>query len=367
MPMKPGLLQRPRFLAALNKAIRWTQPASFSQILLAQPPLFTAPEIAVSFQRGRPLREAGHAPRTQPHFFLHEWPRQNLHSIRFPYLACLLEGEMDWRIGITQEMAQSLPEKYAGCNALTLSFQAGQFFLMPPGTPYATGKKLHWHRPHPQQARYQILWMHFLPTGVFCHLSDVIAGENSSISPLYVHDARAHLQSEFLIEELQERGDDCALVARNQLHSMLLRIRRRLTQQQPFPISAGQDWRHESAQQDVRSLAADSATAVQRACDYIETHLHERLQQQTIARQALVSPSHLNRLFVRELELPIMRYVAKRRLEIAQALLIHSTLPIHEIGRQVGYANPSHFAQFFNREIQKSPQAFRLLQRKPES
>jgi AraC-like DNA-binding protein len=366
--MIPGLLQRPRFLAALNKAIRWAQPASFSRILLARPPIVAAPDIAVSLQRGRPLRETGYAPRKQPHFFLHEWPRYHLHSIRFPYLACLLEGEMDWRIGITQEMAKSLPPKYGHCNGLTLSFQAGQFFLMPPGTPYATGKRLHWHRPHPEDAHYKILWMHFLPTGVFCHLSDVNHGETTSSSPLYVHDARAHLQSEFLIEELQERDDDCALIARDQLHSILLRIRRQLTRQQPFPISgSSQAWRHESAQQDIRVLAADSATAVQRACDYIETHLHEALQQQLIARQALVSPSHLNRLFVRELGLPIMRYVAKRRLEIAQALLTHSALPVREIGRQVGYANPSHFAQFFNREAQKSPQAFRHFQRKSKT
>lgn len=360
-PAATGVLLRPRLLAAFSKAIRWAQSPHRSRILLAHPPFVAAPEISMTLQPGRPLRETGHVPRRQPHFFIHEWPRQHLHSIRFPYLACLLEGEMDWRIGITQSMAKSLPQPWAQCSYVTLSFQAGQFFLMPRGVPYSNGKLIHRHQAPPETAHYKVLWLHFLPTGVFCHFSSVEKGERLHGSPLYVHDTRLHLQCEFLLEELQERGTGFEAVTHNQLHSILLCVRRRLEEQPPFPIAGGnQAWRHESAQQDVRATLADSATTVvQRACAFIEMNLHGTLRQDTIARQAAVSPSHLNRLFVKELGLPIMRYITKRRIEIAQALLTHSQLPVREIGRQIGYPNPSHFSQVFTRETRQTPQNFR--------
>lgn len=359
--MIPGLLLRPRLIAALNKAISWAQEPSFARILLAQPPLSALSGCEVVLHRGQPLRETGQTRRNQPHFFAGEWRRQRLHSIRFPYLACLLEGEMDWRIGITRSMAKALPEPLAQCNQLTLRFLEGQFFLMPPGVPYSDGTRIHWARPHPERAHYKVLWMHLLPTGTFCHLSGVLRGERFYEAPLYIHDPRVYLLSDFLLEELRTRDASFEAVARNQLHSVLLRVRRYLGEQPPFPISGGnQDWRHKSAQHDVRAILAGATTnALQRACAYIESHLHEPLQAEVIARQAFVSSSHLNRLFSVELGLPLMRYVTNRRMEIAQSLLTHSQLPVQEIGRQVGYPNPSHFSQVFTRENGQNPQSYR--------
>ena len=356
-----GLLGRPRMLAALNRALEWTQKPPCARILLAQPPFYPADDIEVTAHPGRPLRERGYSKRNQPHFFLESWTRQRLHSIRFPYLACLLEGVMDWRIGITQSMAKTLPEPDSACSHYSLGFKPGQFFLMPPGVPFSDGSNIHWQRPHPEKAHYKVVWIHILPTGTFCHLSGVIHGERYNEAPLYIHDPRSYLLSEFLQDELQTRAASFNEAAHDHLHTILLRTRRYLQELTPFAIYGGsQKWRHESAQQDVRSILTDSTTApVQRACTYIEAHLHEPLQTELVARQAFVSPSHLNRLFVKELQLPVARYITKRRMEIAQSLLRHSQLPIYEIGRQVGYPNPSHFSQVFTREMRQSPQNYR--------
>lgn len=356
-----GLLGRPRLLAALNKALDWADKSLDTRILLAQPPFQPTADVTVVAHPGQPLRERGFSKRNQPHFFLDSWVRQHLHSIRFPYLACLLEGEMDWRIGITQNMAKTLPEPDSSCSHYTLSFRAGQFFLMPPGVPFSDGSRFHWQRPHSEKAHYKVVWIHILPTGSFCHLSGVIRGERYYEAPLYVHDPRVYLLSEFLQDELQTRAASFNEAAHDHLHTILLRIRRYLQEQLPFAIYGGtQKWRHESAQQDVKSILTGTTTpTVQRACSYIEAHLHEPLQTQTVARQAFVSPSHLNRLFVKELQLPVARYITKRRMEIAQSLLSYSQLPIHEVGRQVGYPNPSHFSQVFARETGENPQKYR--------
>lgn len=358
---RAGLLGRPRLLAALNKAIEWANDPPSARILLAQPPFQTISDITIVAHWGQPLREQGVHKRHQPHFFLESWTRRHLHSIRFPYLACLLEGEMDWRIGVTQSRAKTLPEPDASCNHYTLSFQPGQFFLMPPGVPFSDGSRIHWQRPHPEKAHYKVVWIHILPTGTFCHLSGVVHGERYYHAPLYIHDPRVYLLSEFLQDELQTRGASFNEAACDYLHAMLLRIRRSLQENPPFPIVGGsQKWRHESAQQDIKSIVDGTKTAtVQRACSYIEAHLHEPLQAGYVARQAFVSSSHLNRLFVKELGQPVARYITRRRMEMAQSLLRHSQLPIHEIGRQVGYPNPSHFSQVFTRETGQSPQNYR--------
>jgi AraC-like DNA-binding protein len=357
--MTSGALLRPRLLLALNRAIGWSKESGVARILLAQPPIHRSSQVEVTLHSGRPLSEKKPTKIGQPYFCLNSWKRQRLHSIRFPYLACLLEGEMDWRIGITQSMAKSLPEPESQCSHLALHLRAGQFFLMPPGVPYSDGRSIHWSGAQPETASYKILWLHLLPTGAFCHLSGARRGVLFYEPPLYVHDARIHLLTEFLMEELQNRAAQFEAVAHDQLHSILLRIRRGLEEQPPFVIE-NQQWRNESAQQDVRAILADGkATAVQRACAYIETHLHDTLQLDTVARQAFVSPSHLNRLFSRELGMPAMQYVLHRRIEIAQALLIHSQLPVHEIGRQVGYPNPSHFSQIFTHKVRQTPQGYR--------
>lgn len=361
--MTSGLLLRPRLIAALKTAIEQVQSSS-SHILLAQPPFIESEKIQVVAHPGTPLPEAKELHRNQPHFFLNEWPHFHLHSIRFPYLAYLLEGEIDWRIGVSKKMAKTLPESLSQNTYFTLSLREGQFFLMPPGVPYSDGSHIHWRRGHPEQAHYKILWIHLLPTGSFCHLSGVLQGEYFYDPPLYIHDSRIHLLSEFLLEELETRDSFSATLARNQLHSILLRIQRHLAEQPPFLIFGGnQEWRHESAQQDIRAVLIDeTTTTVQRACAYIEAHLHTSLQADIIARQVLVSLSQLNRMFRKELGVPIMRYVTERRVKIAQGLLAHSQLPIAEIGRQIGYPNPSHFSQVLTREIQQSPKKYREQQ-----
>lgn len=362
--MTSGLLLRPRLLSALNQAIDHAQETRHSPVLLARPPIVASPDVEITFHQGHPLRETNaskQASSPQPHFYLHRWKRQRLHSIRFPYLACLLEGEMDWRIGITQGMAKSLPTPESRCGHFTLGLCAGQFILMPPGVPYSSGAQIHWERPRPEQANYRVLWMHLLPTGTFCHLSGALKGKQFYEPPLYVHDSRVHLLVEFLREELELRSNVSAVIASNQLHSLLLRVRREMQEQQPFLIqSANQEWRHESAQQDIKGILTNTSTAaVQAACTYIETHLHSALELEPIARQSFVSTSHLNRLFRREMGTSVMSYVIQRRMEMAQALLAHSQLPIHEVGRQIGYPNPSHFSQIFAKKLRQTPQEFR--------
>jgi AraC-like DNA-binding protein len=363
--MTSGLLLRPRLLSAINQALDCVMEAKSPPILLASPPITASPDVKVTCHRGEPLPETTLTKQTQhnqSYFFLQQWKQQRFFSIRFPYLVFLLEGEIDLRLGITQSMAKSLSGPQAYCSHLSLSLRAGQCLLIPPGTPYSGGEQLYWERPHPEQASYKVLLLSILPTGTFCHLWDTQKGQTSYTPTLYVHDSRVHLLVDFLREELENKGDDHRVVARNQLHSVLCCVRREMKIQPPFLIlRTDKKWRDESAQQDSKDIfPANSATAVQRACTYIETHLHSVLELESIARHAFVSPTYLNRLFRREMQISVMQYVLQRRLELAQSLLVHSQLPVNEIGKQVGYPNPSHFSQIFLKKTGVTPQSYRV-------
>ena len=98
---------------------------------------------------------------------------------------------------------------------------------------------------------------------------------------------------------------------------------------------------------------------MQRACRYIHGHLHEPLSVEVIAAYVYGSPSWLNRQFQCELGTSIMQYVTQKRIEEAKLLLADTDLAIAEIGRMVGYPDPSYFSQVFTRWNKTSPIKYR--------
>lgn len=324
-------------------------------MVLAQPPIVLPPECRMELHRGRPLAENI---RERSHLYLHRWPAQRLQSVRFPYMGYVLEGEIDWRIGTTRSMAKQLPESLFHCDYQTLTLPKNTFFLMPPGVPYSIGE-VHWHRPQPEQAKSRVFWIQMLPTGIFCHMCHTTNGTHASDAALFIRDTRLAPAVELLIHELQLRTSHFKEVARSQLLTMFLRIGRALAESRAID---GDAMFAESIFQQ-NAVASPNEQAVQRACAFIEDHLDKLLAPAMVAEHAYVSSSHLNRLFRAEFGLSIMQYVARRRLETAKSLLVDSDLPVLEIGKIVGYYNPSYFTQFFSQAEQISPLEYRKKQR----
>jgi len=66
-----------------------------------------------------------------------------------------------------------------------------------------------------------------------------------------------------------------------------------------------------------------------------------------LATRPHVSPSYLLRLFEDASGVPPMAYLARRRVETAAEQLLHSTDPVHQIGRAVGWPDQNYFARRF--------------------
>ena len=98
---------------------------------------------------------------------------------------------------------------------------------------------------------------------------------------------------------------------------------------------------------------------VMAAIDYIESHLHEKLDLETVAGAVHYSKYHLHRMFTDTVGLTIRTYVQRRRLTEAAKLLVFSDRPILEIALSAGYESQQSFTDIFKTMYKKSPNQYR--------
>ena len=91
------------------------------------------------------------------------------------------------------------------------------------------------------------------------------------------------------------------------------------------------------------------------AIDHIESHLHEKLDLETVAKAVHYSKYHLHRMFTDTVGLTIHDYVQRRKLTEAAKLLVFSGRPIIEIAMIAGYESRQAFSDAFKAMYKKSP------------
>ena len=89
--------------------------------------------------------------------------------------------------------------------------------------------------------------------------------------------------------------------------------------------------------------------------DYIETHLQEKLDLETVAKAVHYSKYHLHRMFTGTVGLTIHDYVQRRQLTEAAKLLVLSDRPILEIALSAGYESQQSFTDILRLCIKNLP------------
>jgi transcriptional regulator GlxA family with amidase domain len=92
---------------------------------------------------------------------------------------------------------------------------------------------------------------------------------------------------------------------------------------------------------------------------HVEANLGRSLSAGDLAHQACLSPSRFYSVFKRVFGVTPMAYVQNARLQLAQRLLITTTLPIAEVASVVGFSSPFYFSRTFHRCFKSTPTAFR--------
>ena len=103
----------------------------------------------------------------------------------------------------------------------------------------------------------------------------------------------------------------------------------------------------------------DPLPAVAQAQELMATRLDHSWGLEELSRRTGVSRFHLARSFRAATGAPPMAWLARRRMERAAVLLLTSSLPIAEIGRQVGWPDANFFARRFRATFHETPSAYR--------
>ena len=99
--------------------------------------------------------------------------------------------------------------------------------------------------------------------------------------------------------------------------------------------------------------------AVSKACDYIDRHIYEKLDLDSMCSKLKISVSYLSKLFKEEKKLTPCEYSRIRRIEIAKSLLSTTDTPVSEIALMFGFNSQSHFGRIFLKTTGMSPARYR--------
>ncbi|MGM9682083.1 MAG: helix-turn-helix domain-containing protein [Eubacteriales bacterium] len=92
---------------------------------------------------------------------------------------------------------------------------------------------------------------------------------------------------------------------------------------------------------------------------FIDDNLNSPMTALTVAEYSRISYKQLNRLFIKELNTTVLRYIHEKKNERAKALLINNDMSLADISRAVGFENEYYFNSFFKKMNGVSPGTFR--------
>lgn len=100
------------------------------------------------------------------------------------------------------------------------------------------------------------------------------------------------------------------------------------------------------------------------ALELIETQLGATLKVEVLAVACSLSRNAFSRLFKQVVGSSPLRYINRKRLEIAMSKLVYGDLPIADIAKSVGFCDQFHFSKTFRAETGESPSQYRANIRK---
>lgn len=99
----------------------------------------------------------------------------------------------------------------------------------------------------------------------------------------------------------------------------------------------------------------------------IDEHYGDPLSLRDVARAVNLSPGHLTTVVRSKTGRTVQAWITERRHAEARSLLVDTDLAVDEIGRRVGYRDPSYFARSFRKQHGTTPLGWRRAARDPSS
>jgi AraC-like DNA-binding protein len=99
-----------------------------------------------------------------------------------------------------------------------------------------------------------------------------------------------------------------------------------------------------------------------RICEFIESHIGEKISLDTLSAMAGLSLHHFARAFQQSVGMPPHRYLLRRRLEQVEQMLRDTQLPLSHIAIAAGFSDQSHLNRHFRRLTGMSPSLARGIE-----
>ena len=99
---------------------------------------------------------------------------------------------------------------------------------------------------------------------------------------------------------------------------------------------------------------------IRQALALIRHDLNKHLDIATIANEVCMSKDHFIRTFKKEVGTTPNTYIIRRKMEMAQLLLLTSDNPVKSIAAQLGFTDDSYFNRAFSKFSGKSPLQYRI-------
>jgi AraC family transcriptional regulator len=96
---------------------------------------------------------------------------------------------------------------------------------------------------------------------------------------------------------------------------------------------------------------------------HVEAHLSRRIQVQELASLLGLSASHFCRAFKSAFGASPRDYVVRRRIEVAQAMMLTTSEPLYSIALSCGMCDQQHFTRSFRRIVGETPSMWRRTRR----
>ena len=96
-------------------------------------------------------------------------------------------------------------------------------------------------------------------------------------------------------------------------------------------------------------ISISDNVALKNVVDYIDDHDATSISQKTLEKISAMSGTKLKKLFKQKYQCTITEYTQRRRMNMAEILLLNSSLKIQDIAEAVGYSSHSKFSTCFKK------------------
>ena len=96
-------------------------------------------------------------------------------------------------------------------------------------------------------------------------------------------------------------------------------------------------------------ISVDDSRALENVANYLDNHYALNVPQETLEKIAMMSGTKLKKLFKEKYHSSITEYTQRKRMNMAENLLLNSSLKIGDIAEAVGYSSHSKFSTCFKK------------------